>query len=71
MHNYLEIPYDELAELNLEAAGESASAWGPVSVGADFSKGSMSNYLSGRASTIYGGASEVQKDVIAKKVLNL
>jgi alkylation response protein AidB-like acyl-CoA dehydrogenase len=31
----------------------------------------MSSYLGGRATTIYGGASEVQKDVIAKNVLGI
>ena len=31
----------------------------------------MSGYLSSRAYTIYGGASEVQKDVIAKNVLGI
>jgi hypothetical protein len=31
----------------------------------------MGGYLASRAYTIYGGASEVQKDVIAKNVLGL
>ena len=40
-------------------------------VGESFVKGGMSGYLSSRAYTIYGGASEVQKDVVAKNVLGL
>ena len=49
----------------------SAAAWGAYPVGHDFARGGMSGYLSSRAYTIYGGASEVQKDVIAKNVLGI
>lgn len=59
-----------IQELNLEAAGIYAAAWG-MPVGHKFARGAMSGYLGGRATTIYGGASEVQKDVIAKNVLDL
>jgi len=41
------------------------------SAGPKFTKMGMASYLSGRAATVYGGCSEVQKDVIAKKVLGL
>lgn len=57
-------------ELNLEAAGIYAAAWGKP-VGHKFAKSAMNAYLGGRATTIYGGASEVQKDVVAKNVLGL
>ena len=40
-------------------------------MGHSFAKGGMSGYLASRAYTIYGGASEVQKDVVAKNVLGL
>ena len=59
-----------VSELNLEAAGIYAAAWG-APVGPDFARGATSAYLGTRATTIYGGASEVQKDVIAKNVLDL
>ncbi|MBD3647697.1 MAG: acyl-CoA dehydrogenase family protein, partial [Pseudomonadales bacterium] len=59
-----------IQELNLEAAGIYAATWGKP-VGHNFARGAMSAYLGGRATTIYGGASEVQKDVIAKNVLDL
>ncbi len=59
-----------ISELNIEAAGVYGAAWGNP-VGHKFAKGAMSSYLGTRATTIYGGASEVQKDVIAKKVLDL
>lgn len=59
-----------VSQLNLEAAGVYAAAWGNP-VGHAFAKNAVSGYLSARATTIYGGASEVQKDVIAKKVLHL
>ena len=31
----------------------------------------MAKYLNGRATTIYGGSNEVQKNIIAKRVLGL
>lgn len=31
----------------------------------------MAEYINGRASTIYGGAAEIQRDIIAKRVLHL
>lgn len=60
-----------ISQLNLEAAGIYAAPWGTQSVGPKFARGATAGYLGGRATTIYGGASEVQKDVIAKKVLDL
>lgn len=60
-----------ISELNLESAGIFAAPWGNANTGHGFSKGATSAYLGGRATTIFGGASEVQKDVISKKVLDL
>ena len=60
-----------LQKLTVEAGGTFASAWGGPRVGPKFAQSGMSGYLSSRAYTIYGGASEVQKDVIAKNVLHL
>jgi len=59
-----------VSELNLEAAGIYAAAWG-AAAGPGFARGATSAYLGTRATTIFGGASEVQKDVIAKNVLGL
>jgi alkylation response protein AidB-like acyl-CoA dehydrogenase len=59
-----------ISELNLEAAGVYAAAWGEQ-VGPGFARAATSAYLGTRATTIFGGASEVQKDVIAKNVLGL
>jgi hypothetical protein len=60
-----------LQELNLEAAGIFGAVWGAGNAGPRFAKGSIGAYLGGRATTIFGGASEVQKDVISKNVLEL
>ena len=60
-----------ISELNLEAGGLFGSAWGLHSPGPSFARGATQHYLGGRATTIYGGASEVQKDVIAKNVLGM
>ena len=55
-----------IQKLTVEAGGLYSAAWGKQPVGHSFAKGGMSGYLSSRAYTIYGGASEVQKDVVAK-----
>ncbi len=60
-----------ISELNLEASGIFAAPWGMQAPGPDFARGAVNSYLGGRATTIYGGASEVQKDVISKNVLDL
>ena len=60
-----------IQKLTVEASGIYSPAWGEKSVGFPFAKGATAGYLNSRYFTIYGGASEVQKDVIAKKVLGL
>lgn len=60
-----------IQKLTVEAGGIFSAAWGGQNAGPDFARGGMSGYLSSRAYTIYGGASEVQKDVITKKVLGI
>jgi len=60
-----------IQKLTVEAGGIYSAAWGGKPVGPSFARGGMGGYLSSRAYTIYGGASEVQKDVIAKNVLGI
>ena len=60
-----------IQKLTVEAGGIYAAAWGTKPVGHKFAKGGMGGYLASRGYTIYGGASEVQKDVIAKNVLRI
>lgn len=60
-----------IQKLTVEASGIYAPAWGHQSVGFPFARGGMGGYLASRAYTIYGGASEVQRDVIAKNVLGI
>ena len=60
-----------IQKLTVDAAGIYAAAWGGAGAGPKFARSGMSGYLSSRAYTIYGGASEVQKDVIAKNVLGI
>ncbi len=59
-----------IAKLTVEAGGIFSAGWGHP-VGPKFARNGMASYLSSRAYTIYGGASEVQKDVIAKNVLGI
>jgi alkylation response protein AidB-like acyl-CoA dehydrogenase len=60
-----------VAQLTVDAAGVFAAPWGMPKAGPDFAKGGVGSYLASRAYTIYGGASEVQKDIIAKNVLGI
>ena len=60
-----------IQKLTVEASGIYASAWGDKGAGPSFAKGGTAGYLNSRYFTIYGGASEVQKDIVAKKVLGL
>ena len=60
-----------IQKLTVEAAGIYAAAWGGTPAGPKFARGGTAGYLASRAYTIYGGASEVQKDVIAKNVLGI
>jgi len=58
-----------IQKLAVEVAGLAAPVHSDTETGELFSRDPMANYLTGRAATIYGGASEVQKDVIWKNVL--
>jgi alkylation response protein AidB-like acyl-CoA dehydrogenase len=60
-----------IQKLTVEAGGIFSAAWGGLPVGHTFARSGMAGYLASRAYTIYGGASEVQKDVIAKNVLGI
>ncbi|WP_241521084.1 acyl-CoA dehydrogenase family protein [Kineobactrum sediminis] len=60
-----------IQKLTVEAGGIYAAAWGGNQVGPGFARAGMAGYLASRAYTIYGGASEVQRDVIAKNVLGI
>lgn len=60
-----------IAKLTVEAGGIYSAVRGGGSAGPGFAQNGMSSYLASRAYTIYGGASEVQKDVIAKNVLGI
>ncbi len=60
-----------IQKLTVEAGGIYSAAWGATQAGPGFARSGMSGYLASRAYTIYGGASEVQKDVISKNVLGI
>jgi len=60
-----------IQKYTVEAGGIYSAASGGGRPGHKFAQGGMAGYLSSRAYTIYGGASEVQKDVIAKNVLGI
>lgn len=60
-----------IQKLTVEAGGIYSAAWGATQAGPGFARSGMAGYLASRAYTIYGGASEVQKDVISKNVLGI
>lgn len=58
----------DVAGLYGSVIGDSRDA---VKLGHDFGSASRVKYMYGRASTIYGGSNEVQKNIIAKVILGL
>jgi len=62
--------FQRIADLVIEIAGPAGGAAGEVPVGNDQIR-ILSGYYRARPSTIYGGSSEVQRDIIAKQVLKL
>ncbi|MFN3521595.1 MAG: acyl-CoA dehydrogenase family protein [Phenylobacterium sp.] len=67
-------------ELAIEAIGSYAAVHQPLAreagsnleaIGPDHGLTSMARYLNNRASTIYGGSNEIQRDIIARLVLGL
>jgi len=71
-----ELEIDKLAleylELRIKASARAGSNPGPLSSMAKLvSAHVMNSYLNNRASTIYGGSAEIQRNIIAKVVLGL
>lgn len=60
-----------LTELEVEMGGYSSLPWKTEPVGQDSYAGATARYNIMRASTIYGGSNEIQKNVIAKLALGL
>jgi alkylation response protein AidB-like acyl-CoA dehydrogenase len=62
--------FQRIADFVIEVAGPAGGAKGLVPVGADDIR-VLGAYYRARPSTIYGGSSEVQRNIIAKQVLKL
>ncbi|HEX4247859.1 MAG TPA: acyl-CoA dehydrogenase family protein [Pseudonocardia sp.] len=62
--------FQRIADLVVEVAGPAGGAAGRVPLGAE-QIGVLSAFYRARPSTIYGGSSEVQRNIIAKQVLKL
>ena len=70
----------EITELVLEASGYYAYPYQPNAmdtgsnepvIGPDWSTASAPKYFNTRKTTIYGGSNEIQKNILAKMVLEL
>jgi len=61
--------YQRITELMLEIGGEAAIGLEPIGGNRDLNPAGQ--FLASRAATIYGGASEVQRNILAKNVLGL
>ena len=62
--------YQRLAELLMDAAGEYGAMEGEIAFG-DASIDVLSPFYNSRPGTIYGGSNEIQRNILAKYVLNL
>ena len=73
VYDRIELKYDRqqrVTELMVEAAGEASTLTGEVDLG-DEAVDILYPFLECRAFTIYGGSSQVQRNILAKNVLNL
>ncbi|HET8705968.1 MAG TPA: acyl-CoA dehydrogenase family protein, partial [Pseudomonadales bacterium] len=70
----------KVTELAIEAVGINALPWQPDAiipgkpqpfVGPEYALTVMAKYLNTRATSIYGGSNEIQRNIIAKMVLGL
>ncbi len=70
----------KLTELALSCLGHQALIWQPealvpkapaLPLGPEYAVTAMPHYLNTRATSIYGGSNEVQRNIIAKMVLGL
>ena len=62
--------FQEIADLVIDAAGEAGQLAGSVDLGAGTAD-VLAPFYRARPSTIYGGSSEVQRNILAKSVLRL
>lgn len=60
--------FQRISEANMQVAGELAGATGAVSIGTQLVQLNKI-YMIARASSIYGGANDVQRDIIARNII--
>ncbi|MCL2427952.1 MAG: acyl-CoA dehydrogenase family protein [Alphaproteobacteria bacterium] len=58
-----------ITDVMMEIAGENAGLFGPIGGNRDLNPSGL--FIQARPSTIYGGSNEIQRNIVAKNVLNL
>ena len=61
--------YQRITDAMLDVAGENAALFGPIGGNRDLNPAGV--FLQARPATIYGGSNEIQRNIVAKNVLNL
>jgi alkylation response protein AidB-like acyl-CoA dehydrogenase len=61
--------FQRITDAMLEIAGENAGLLGPIGGNRDLNPTGI--YIQARPATIYGGSNEIQRNIVAKNVLNL
>ena len=61
--------FQRITDLMVEVAGENAGLLEPMEGNRELNPGGL--YLQARPATIYGGSNEIQRNILAKNVLEL
>jgi alkylation response protein AidB-like acyl-CoA dehydrogenase len=61
--------FQRITEAMLDVGGEEAGLFGPINGNRDLNPAGQ--FLQSRPATIYGGSNEIQRNILAKNVLEL
>jgi len=61
--------FQRITETALEVAGENGALFGPMEGNRNLNPGAL--YIQARPTSIYGGTNEIQRNILARNVLDL